>query len=242
MALLQTQALVLQTKNSGDADRLVSFLSADSGVIHLFARQVRRTKSPMGGSVQPFAFLDITYDSGSSRSLRQCSVIESFQKLREDLTAMAYAAVITELVAAFWPEGEGDAALLEAVLDMLRLAEVRNPRLVALAAGWQLLARAGFAPELAACVQCGAKVTPDYQFSAALGGIVCPSCATAEALVLSQPVYDLLLRLFTLDFASPGHFTVRGNELISLEKVFLDYLLCHLERPLKSLAFIHSIA
>lgn len=242
MTLVPTKALVLQAKDSGDADRLVTFFTEDQGVIQLFARHVRRARSPMAGTVQPFAFLEITYDNGKSRSLRQCSLLEPFAHMRQDLMAMAYGAVVAEIVVQFWPEGEGEPDLLYQLLAIFRLMQERNPRLVSLAAGWQLLQRAGFGPELSECVHCHNRVELPCHFSSQLGGTVCKECATGEAFLLSEKVYELLLTLLSLDFDNPSHFVIIGSDLMQLEKLFLDYLTCHLDRPLKSLNFIHSIA
>ncbi len=245
MALLQTEGFILSSRSVGDADRLILFLSADQGMMKLFAHNVRRTKSPLGGSLQPFARVEIFYTQGKSYSLRQCTVLEPFRYLREDLTVMAYASVIAELVIQLWPEGTGDSLLLERVAQTFRLMDERNPRLVALAASWQLLSIAGFAPELSVCVHCGAKITSAnglYQFAVSGGGLACANCATAETLTITLEALTLLKKLITLDLEKPASFHVTGSDLIQVEKIFLDYLLCHSDQPLKSLAFIHSIA
>lgn len=244
MALLQTEGFILNCKNVGDADRLITFLSIDQGMMKLFARNVRRAKSPLSGLLQPFVHAAIFYTQGKSFSLRQCTMIEPFHLLREDLTIMAYASVVAELVIQFWPEGEGAGGLFEFVAQVFHVIGEKNPRLVALAASWQLLAMAGFAPELTVCVHCGNQVAlhDTYLFSPSTGGVCCTKCATAEAAELPSSTFLLLKKLITLDWKHPDPFTVTGSDLMQVEKIFLDYLLCHSDQPLKSLAFIHSIA
>ena len=245
MALIQTEGFILNSKNVGDADRLITLLSIDRGVLKLFAHNVRRAKSSLGGSLQPFARVEVCFTEGKSYSLRQCTVVESFRQLREDLTMMSYAAVVAELIIQLWPEGEGDQILYELTAQTFKLLSESNPRLVALAASWQLLSIAGFAPELKVCVHCGKVLgaTHDFcRFAVSSGGLSCSNCATAEATMLTPTALTLLTKLITLDLSSPGHFTVAGSDLTQVEKIFIDYLLCHSEQPLKSLAFIHSIA
>jgi DNA repair protein RecO (recombination protein O) len=244
MALIESEGFILNSKNVGDADRLITLLTIDKGVINLFAHNVRRAKSSLGGSLQPFARVAVCYTMGHSYSLRQCTVIESFRQLREDLLMMAYASVVAELIIQLWPEGEGDQLLYEITGKIFTLLGISNPRLVALAASWQLLSIAGFAPELTVCVHCGQVLGPadDFcRFAASSGGLACVSCATSETTALTSSALVLLKKLLALDLSSPGHFTVAGSDLTQVEKIFIDYLLCHSERPLKSLAFVHSI-
>lgn len=245
MALIQTEGLILNSRNVGDADRLITLLTVDKGVINLFAHNVRRAKSSLGGSLQPFARVEVCFTEGRSYTLRQCTVIEAFRPLREDLTMMSYASVVAELIIQLWPEGEGDQMLYELTGQIFTLLGANNPRLVALAASWQLLSIAGFAPELTVCVHCGQVLVPTadfYRFAVSSGGLACENCATAETTALTPTALTLLKKLITLDLTSPGHFSVAGSDLSQVEKIFIDYLLCHSDKPLKSLAFIHSIA
>lgn len=247
MALIQTEGFILNSKNVGDADRLITLLTIDKGVVNLFAHNVRYAKSSLGGSLQPFARVEAGFTEGRSYSLRQCTVIEAFRQLREDLIRMSYAAVVAELIIQLWPEGEGDRLLYELTGQTFKLLGEKNPRLVALAASWQLLSMAGFAPELTVCVHCGQVIAPplptDFsRFAVSSGGLACARCATAEASEITPTALALLNKLIVLDLANPVPFTVVGSDLTQVEKIFLDYLLCHSGKPLKSLAFIHSIA
>lgn len=49
---------------------------------------------------------------------------------------------------------------------------------------------------------------------------------------------DLMDRLLHLDLQAPPDFTVRGRELMAMEKILHQFILYQTDRPLRSLEFL----
>jgi len=59
-----TQAIVLARTDYGEADRILTLLSADYGKLRLMARGVRKAKSKLAGGIELFSVSDITFING----------------------------------------------------------------------------------------------------------------------------------------------------------------------------------
>lgn len=64
MNQLVTEGIILKRTNYGEADRIITLLTADSGKISLVARGVRRAKSKMAGGIELFSVSSLTYIRG----------------------------------------------------------------------------------------------------------------------------------------------------------------------------------
>ena len=151
-----TEAVVLSVRDLGEADRLAVLFSREIGKLSAAAYGARRPRSRFAGAVQSFAQVSLSLIPGRTLdTIGQCEVKRSFRELREDIQLMTYAAFLTELVSELWPDRSPEPSAYDVLMGSLSLLSERNPRLVSLAAAWQLLALAGFHPEYERCVACG---------------------------------------------------------------------------------------
>ncbi len=58
-----------------------------------------------------------------------------------------------------------------------------------------------------------------------------------DELPFTLPTRDLMEQLLHLDLNEPPDFTVRGRELMSLEKILYQFILYQTDRPIRSLGF-----
>lgn len=242
MGQYKTEAILLAVRDFGDADRMVTLFSREFGKLTVVAYGARRPKSSLSGTVQPFIYADISLTSGKNLdSIRQCDIRQPNREVREDLIPMAYANFLAELVVELWPEREAEPAVFDLLLAAFKTLPVRNPRITTLAAAWQLLALAGFRPEQNQCVSCNALVEYPACFDPRSGGAVCRTCASSDCLEYTEEMKNFLERLLSLDWEQPGHFSVNGAVLMQTEGLLRSFLTWHLDRPLKSLAFISAV-
>ena len=238
-------AILLAVRDAAHADRVVTLFSRQQGRLTAAAYGARRGKSRLGGCLQPFAVvrLSLVQNGGAMPSVSQCETIQSFRPLREDVERLAYASILAEMAAELWPEHQGDAAVYDMLQDAFHTMCSRNPRLTALACGWQLMARAGYLPSYGECLACGLPFsgTSSHVFSDAMGGAVCCGCQDGPAESFSPDMAALLERMLCLNWREPGQFSVAAGTLAAMECVFASYVTYHLERPLKSLAFIRQM-
>ncbi|MEN6413335.1 MAG: DNA repair protein RecO [Veillonellales bacterium] len=242
MAQYQTEAVLLAVRNFGEADRMVTLLSREFGKITAVAYGSRRPRSRLAAGMQPFMHVDLSLQAGKNLdSVKQYEARNSFRQLREDLTCMAYATFLAELAAELCPERQPEPQVFDLLLQLFQFVSRRNPRVVALAGAWQLLALAGYLPEYRHCVVCSRKLHFPAYFDTTAGGGVCLECGHAGLLAFHQSSAEFIDILLGLNWSNPGHFSVSGATLIQSEKILADYLLCQMDKPLKSMDFIQQV-
>ena len=182
MPLVKTVAITLKSRKWGDADRIVTLYAKHLGKIRAVARGARRLKSRMGAALEPLTICDLNLFEKSGDSLyrvSQVDLVEPFIRFREDLTLMAAAARMTNVVGAVTPDGDPDPQLFDTLEQGLRsLVTSDDPAFTALLFQIRLLGLTGFRPQTDQCAACGkTRVILEPQFSPASGGLVCATCA-----------------------------------------------------------------
>lgn len=61
---IRTRAIILRRTNYGEADRIIYFLTPESGTLSAIAKGVRREKSKLAGGLELFAVCEVTILSG----------------------------------------------------------------------------------------------------------------------------------------------------------------------------------
>ena len=235
--------LVVRTYDLGEADRIVTLLTQENGLVRAVARAVRRTRSRMGASLEPFAVVEVQIAPGRGRSglgtIRQASSRESLARpLVADYPSYTSGCVVLETAERLaGEEGAPTPRLLGLAVGALRsLAEQRrSPGLVADAFLLRAMSASGWEPVLDCCVRCGA-VGPHRAFHVASGGTVCVHCRPQGCAMLSPGVAEHLTALLTgrwdsVAVASPA--VVR-----QASQVAAAHLQWHLERDLRSLPLV----
>jgi len=185
MPLIKTPAITLKSRKWGDADRIVTCYTQEIGKIRGVARGARRQKSRLGAALEPLTICQLNLFEKSGDSLyriSQVDLVEPFVRFREDLTLMAAAARMANVVAAVTPEGDPDLQLFDTLEQGLySLAESADPALTALLFQIRLLGLTGFRPQTEHCTACGkTRVIHESQFSPVSGGLVCHICAVRQ--------------------------------------------------------------
>lgn len=185
MPLVKTTAITLKSLKWGDADRIVTFYTRDVGKIRAVARGARRLKSRIGAALEPLTVCEVNLFEKSGDSLyrvSQVDLVEPFIRFREDLTLMAAAARMTNVVGAITPDSDPDPLLFDTLEQGLRsLMTSKDPPLTALLFQIRLLGLTGFRPQTDHCSSCGSsKLIQEPQFSPASGGLVCQVCAARQ--------------------------------------------------------------
>jgi len=244
MAQYSAEAIVLAVHNWGDADKMVTFMTRDQGKIKAAAYGSRRPKSPLAAGMQMFNYIEVQLLEGQRlATVKQYALKDSFRFISEDLTAMAYASFIAELVLELCPEHQPQPEVFDKVLHFFAAFAQKNPRMVALAAAFQLLEYTGSQLNFAACALCGEKEEALLSFfSWEHGGIVCEKCHQAGMEEMPKSLRAFILFLLEFDWVHPQTFKITGAAMVRAEHLLLGYLQYLLEKPLRSLAFIQQLA
>ena len=243
----KTQGIVLKHAPLGEADRILTLYTPDMGKLRVVARGVRRTKSRMGGHLEPLTHVMVSLAQGRNLdTITEAETIHSFRGLKENLQRVSEAVYLAELVDGFSVEQSTGAIVFDLLLNTLGwLQEVPNPAQLMRYFEVQLLKHSGFGPELHQCVECRSTLKPrPHLYSCSRGGVVCPQChgVSAEPMLHLSVTTMKLLRYFQREpYASVAELKVPPGILEETERLLRAYLRYVLERELKSAQFMNLV-
>lgn len=231
----------------GEADRIVTLLTPDEGKIRAVAKGVRKPRSRIGGSVEPFAELDVVLARGRTLDvITQVGVAQAWLRLRDRLESTATAWYLGELSDRAVEE-RGGAQPVYGLLrracqlldDDMRPARVARWFEVGLADGM------GVRPELERCVECHRVLeeSETFRWVPALGGVLCANhpWPPAESSRLSLPALKLLRAYRRLDVEAIAALRLPSEIEAEVEAVMRGYTRYILEREARSLAFVDEV-
>jgi DNA repair protein RecO (recombination protein O) len=234
---IEDAAVVLRAYPLGEADRILSLLTGEHGLVRAVAKGVRKPTSRFGSRLQPLNHVHVLLYTG--RNLATVSSADSVHlygsEIAGDYVRWSAGHVLVEaterLISEEMEPSRPQYRLL--VSGLAALAEDRrDPRLVIDAFLLRSLATGGWAPSFSDCAQCGAT-GPHAWIHLASGGAVCEQCRPAGAVSISPGTSALLGSLLSGDWAGAQVASTTARRAAS--GVVAAYLQLHLERDLRSL-------
>lgn len=183
MPLYRDRAVVLRTYKLGEADRILVLLTSGRGKVRAVAKGVRKTKSRLGGRLEPLSHVDLLlYEGRELDIISQADLVEPWRALHEDLTCLAHGVAMAEASEQVAQEGEASPALYRMLVRALRSLAQRPGPLVVASFYWKLIALDGGSPLLSECAGCGAAPpeTELVAFDISEGGALCRSCRRGQ--------------------------------------------------------------
>jgi len=236
---------VLRKLDYGEADRIFTLLTRTHGKVGAIAKGVRRPESKLGPSLELYGHVDVLLAKGRG----ELDVVAQVQRvpgyrIEGDMDRMAHAALIAELAERVCEDRhpiDGVYELTVASLD--ELARETDPRR---ASAWFLMSALdllGYAPQLHSCASCERPLAAKpAAFSAAAGGFLCDRCALPAMDLVPLAAIKVLRLMAAGDFETYRRLKLEPSLMNSIDGVLQAQLEHHLDRRLKSLAFLNSLS
>jgi DNA repair protein RecO (recombination protein O) len=235
---LKTEAVVLRSIRYGEADRILHLYSKTRGRIGAIAKGSRKPKSRFGGRLEPFFRLDLVLHEGRGELLTvtNASTLDGYPRLRASGPALNAGARACDAVLRLLDSAEPNPPAYNLLCRYLALLddpdEAAASLETALSFRLKLALAAGFAPELAACANCG-EAEHLSCFSGAAGGVVCVSCE-AGAFPLSEDAHRFMVGAVGSPLAEAPRAEERA--LLQVERAVRETLEHHAHVQLRSAA------
>lgn len=242
-----TDALIIREYNNiGEADRFVTALTRERGLVRASARGARNMKSRNASATQLLTYSRLTLYQGREKYIiDEAEPLQVFFELRSDIDKMALAQYFCELAGVLAPAEEPAEEFLRLLLNACHLLSTgrRPPVLIKAVAELRMACLAGYMPDLTACHDCGAVQGEPMYLSLTAGSLGCPNCPRPPA---SVPVAPGVLAALRYLLASPLEkcfsFSLPAEGLRELAQVTEAFLLAQLQRGFKTLDFYHTLA
>jgi len=240
MRLYRDRAVVLRQHKLGEADRIVTLLTRDHGLVRAVAKGVRRTRSKFGARLEPFAHIDAQLHPGRNLDIvtQVVSIVAFATDIVSDYGRYTCGCAMLETAERLAGEERAPApALHRLTVSALRaVADGRRPRDLLLDAYLlRAMGIAGWAPALTGCARC-ATPGPHRAFHIAAGGSVCAQCRPAGSTTPPLGVLDLMCALHDGDWEAAE--TAPQSHRSYASGLVAAHLQWHLERQLKTLPLV----
>lgn len=130
---LKTEGLVLRETEYQDADKLLTVLTRDRGLLTLRARGVRSRSSKLKSGCQLLTYSEFTvFEGRGSMSVDEAVALELFLPLRQDIELLSLASYFAQVCEVLSQEDEPNPALLSLCLNSLYAlsSQKYSPKLV----------------------------------------------------------------------------------------------------------------
>jgi DNA repair protein RecO (recombination protein O) len=234
--LYRDEGIVLKTIKLGEADRIVTLYTRDTGKVRAVAKGIRKTKSRFGARLEPFTQVELMIYKGRSNldTITQADILTSFDGVRRDYMKLTSASALVDIVEKITPEREPAADIYDLLHEGMAALTAGGGAAVVPGFLVKLLSISGYHPSLTLCAGCGDEHELGA-FSPAFGGVVCRSCwhQDRDAIRLTPVHIESMTSLLDDDL---GERQLEESMTFEVTQVLRRYAEYHLERPLKSLA------
>ncbi|MGN6723327.1 MAG: DNA repair protein RecO [Marmoricola sp.] len=237
MPVYSDEAVVLRTRKLAEADRIITLLTREHGVVRAVAKGVRRTSSKFGARLEPFTHVDLQlYEGRNLDTITQAVTKAPYgAAIGSDYERYTAASVMLETAERLVVE-ERQPALQQYLLLVGALramaGDEHKPGDILASFLLRSLAVAGYAPSFDGCARCGV-VGPHASFHPAAGGVLCNDCRLPGSARPADETIRLLGALLAGDWEIVDAADDRNRR--EARGIVTAYLTWHLERGLRSL-------
>jgi DNA repair protein RecO (recombination protein O) len=245
MSYIKTKAIVIREVNIGEADKLLTLLTKEHGLMTVVARNARRSRSKLAAASQLLCYSEyVIFKNKESYTINSSDIIDSFYSIRNDLTRLTYTAHIISMVCDVAQEGQPSPRLLQLLLNTIYIfsKDEKNPELAARVFELRMLSILGYAPQLKHCDVCGKTDSPVMYFSFSKCSLLCSSLECigndGSAIVISQGAVKAMRHIIYSKASDIFKFDLAANVLLELGAIVNKYLRERLEKDYKKLEFL----
>lgn len=253
----EVHGLVVSCTDIGERDRMLSLLTAEAGLISVFAGGAKQLKNRYMAATQPFCYGKylLSYASGKYR-LKEVDLEETFYELRTGLGEAALASYVCEVISYTGTEQPDDALLRLTLNTLYAISRKLYPLShIKSAFEFQVSALLGFMPDVEACAYCG-STEGQFVLHIAKGHLVCDACrrgiAAQEAREEGEDIASICLMTdgvrqsirYILHAPVNRLFSFRLTEeedKMLLERAAEDYLAWHTDKRYQTLDFYKQV-
>lgn len=188
------KGIVIKSKNSGEANKAVTILTAEEGKITVFAKSVKKADAKLKFAVELFCFADFELSKAKDRYiLTGCELYELFYDLRGNLEKFYLANALIEIFDKVCDEGMN--CTKELVFIVKSLEEIVNCKsnidYLAIKLILESLEVAGYGISDFSCGNCGEKINKDAYFCFDSCAFYCEKCKN-EYVKIDKDTFSLL--------------------------------------------------
>lgn len=248
------EAIVLQRRDLGENDRIVTLLTREEGKLEAVAKGARKAGAKAAAASEPITKVRVQLARGRRMAITtQWEVLDTFRPLRMGLGLLTRALYLCDLTAELTVEHEPCAEvyylLSEALSGLCNVSCYPTTRLDRIVYGFELrlLRERGYEITTGVCAQCGTGVEPSSRdarmsFSASAGGVLCSRCRykLRDSFSITKETIESLEGLARIPFESAEVLPMSANTERSVRKCLRWSIRYRCEKDLRSAALLEA--
>lgn len=241
-----TEAIVLDKRPYGEADRILIVFTPQYGRLDLIAKGASKTKSRSGPYLDLCSWVTLELATGRDLDVvRSALPVRHFANLSTDLDRYGHACYMVELVKTLTQVEEPHRGVFDLLARSLTLLDDEiDPWMVTRHFEIALLVELGYRPQLFQCVGCGEDISAQTNaFSYTLGGLLCPGCRELDpaATGLSVNAQKYLRTMLREGPAAIARLRPSASERAEIEHVTENYVRFVADREVRSLRTLRTL-
>jgi DNA repair protein RecO (recombination protein O) len=194
---IRTEAVTYASRDLGEADRIIDFLTRDHGRLSAVARGARRSRKRYGGRLEKFVCVELQVlerAPGALARIEDVRVKEFCPGLSDELDRFSMAEAWLELAGRFAVPGDEGTAGFDELLAVWRVIQQGEMPIGGFYLGLlYALAGHGVMAQVNRCAGCG--VPGPLRYIGESGGVLCAACRSQAAKPISALLGDRLTAL-----------------------------------------------
>lgn len=261
MTDFKVNGLVIQERELGDNDKLLTVLSERYGKLYVIGKGVKSIKNRHMHCCHLLSYVSFNLRrKGNYYYITESDLIENFFDIRNDILKLSLATYVCDVVNHIVQEGVGEDSILRLALNTLYAILTDKHSLETIRAAFQLklLAEAGFYPDLSSCSICKSDSIESGYLDLIDGVAICDNCKNKFNLInqsesfaergMDKPIAIITPNVITtINFIVDANlkkflsFSLSGDDLYLLYILSEKFLINQLERGFNSLDFYKSL-
>ena len=254
---VEVHGIVVNTIDIGERDSLFQLLTAERGLLTVYANGARALKNRYLTTTQLFCYGRYFLAEKNDRyTVQDVTLEESFYDLRCEVDRAALGAYVCE-VATYTGTEVPDTELLRLILNTLYAASrgLFHLALIKAAFEFRMAAELGFMPDVTACAVCGIT-EGEFIFDLSAGNLICRDCRDT---LTARALYEGGMGEHRIEVLTPGvraaveyvlsapperlfSFRLEEEDLHIFAHAAEDYLVWHTDHQFSTLEFYHQVA
>lgn len=247
MNIQETEAVILQTRDYGESDRLITFYTRVGGKLRGIAKGARRSRKRFVHAFEPCSLVQLTYRERRSLVwVEACKLLEPHLALRADVDRWGYAALLSEFFLEMVPEGELQDELFLLLREALhQLSADKDPLNAVLLFAFRFLDTMGYLPSLESCSTCGRPLreATRWWWQMNRGRLLCSEHRSPydEYLSLDLGTLMLIRQLRQMPMDRVWRLRFSQEKKAGLFHALMDWIRGHIRKELKSLKLLEQV-
>ena len=238
--------IIIRETDVGEADRIITVLTADSGIIRAFARGSKKITGKLFSQTRLFTYGDFIFSKGRDKYVVTNPERKGgfFSKIN-DIEKLSLAQYICELCSVNVPQEQPENdAILRLTLNTFYALENTDKPVDLIKASFELRFTSvlGYCPDLSGCIDCQ-KTDGDMFFYPSDGHLVCKDCEKTpqNGVMLSQSALTAARYILSADIEKLFSYSIPKEAQRQLNAAAQRYVLAQTERGYRTLDFYNSV-